>query len=784
MLPANTMLAVHLPNLGRTRDRLKNTTLADILRDPDVQKLMSIPADVVIRGMKRLKSEMGVDVQTILDGLDGEAVLGVTLNGLEPGFLGAIDLGDAYLEAHQLVRELGQGKLRFEQRSGVDVFSIRLGAADGKGPGPREMHICFHDGRLLIAAGEGMIEMAIKGPTTPLTSVKGYQNCVALTFGSEAAIRCHINLEPLVRLALFTGGDEVAQALTLLGLDRAQSLTLATTIDGAEFRDRVVFLSEGGNPLLKRMLVNHEVSRETLSRVPGSVESFMLGRLRLAWLPQFVKELAAKEDQAAAAKVEVALAQVKNVLGLSLEEFLEAMGDEVVYLKIKPPESVPLQARLGNPFLGSILAFHMQDEKKVASALEALARIDSGLRAVPIRGLTGFEWRLDLDLPIQPRLALKDGWLFAATDPESLIRLLESEGGTPILKSPTFELRLRGMPDQVCAVSYTDLRPTVNQLFEMAQTALPMLSMAMDGKADLPFDMSELPSPEVINRHLTPVTSYVQLIEHGVVTETVSPIGSLTMLLPGAAAAVMIPNMVASTGRRGDERNPFRGGPGILNMLRGIQKSSPRSTTRSPGSSGTVNRRSRRSRRTGVDPKRNEMGALYALRSLVEAEEMFKRTASVDANNNRIGEYGTLAELAGTAPLRYRGSPLNPPILTGSFGRIENGVLNRTGYCFRLYLPGAEGKPTSERAEGGAPTGIDATLAERHWCVFAWPQSSLTGTRSFYVDQRGRVYQTIYPYRDTKEPDPALLLQKKNDLTSGLKLNGQGEDGSRWTPIK
>jgi len=783
LLPANTTLAIHFPNLKRTRERLKNTTLADILRDPDVQKLLSVPAEAVVRGVKRLKLEMGVDVQAILNELDGEAVLGVTLNGLEPGFLGAIELGDAYLATHRLVRELGKGKLKFEHQADVDVFSLRLGRVGGRGTGPEEMKICFHRGRLLVAAGEGMLEMAVNGPTTPLSSSKNYQQCVAQTFGSEAAVRCYLNLEPLVRLAMFAGGEEAGQALSILGLDHARSLTMATTIDGAEFRDRVVFLCENGNPLLERLLVNHQVSRETLGRVPGSVASFMLGRVRLAWLPGFVTELAAKADEAAAGKVERALAEAKGLLGCSLEEFLEALGDEVLYLKTKTPENLPLQAKLSDPLLGSILAFRMRDEKKVAAGLESLSRLPVGLRPATIRSLSGYEWRINRDLPIRPHIVLHDGWLYMTTDPETLLQFLESEGVTSILKSPTFELRFRTMPEKVCGVSYTDLRPTVRQLFQMVQEALPMLSMAMDGQANLPFDKSNLPNPDAINHYLTPVTSHVQLIKNGLVSETVSPIGSITMVLPAAAAAVMIPNMVASQRPRGDERSPFRGGPGLLKLLRGLKKS-PSPRTPGPGPLGSSDRPDRPNRRTGVDPSRNETGALYALRSLVEAQEMFKRTTAVDANQNRIGEFATLAELAGTAPVRYTGSPLDPPILTSSFGQIERGVLKRSGYCFRLYLPGPQGKPIAESESGGASTGIDASLAERSWCVFAWPQSSLTGKRSFYADQRGRVYETNYPYRGSKAPDPTILMRKKDDITSGLKENGVGEDGSRWAPVR
>ena len=77
-----------------------------------------------------------------------------------------------------------------------------------------------------------------------------------------------------------------------------------------------------------------------------------------------------------------------------------------------------------------------------------------------------------------------------------------------------------------------------------------------------------------------------------------------------------------------------------------------------------------------------------------------------------------------------------------------------------------------------------AEMAEKTWCVLAWPQSTLSGTLSFYVDQKGRIYQSSFLYRGKKKaPQPEDLLGNKGDMTSGIQITGQAADGSRWAPV-
>ncbi|MHC4940332.1 MAG: DUF2950 family protein [Planctomycetota bacterium] len=130
----------------------------------------------------------------------------------------------------------------------------------------------------------------------------------------------------------------------------------------------------------------------------------------------------------------------------------------------------------------------------------------------------------------------------------------------------------------------------------------------------------------------------------------------------------------------------------------------------------------------------NEMAAIATLRNITSAQAQFQATARADENNNGVGEYGTFAELSGATGVRG-GKKLVPPVLSSAFRNPKDGVVERSGYYFRIYLHDADGK-----AIGTGTKGVDPVRAEARWCAYAWPKEyGKTGTRSFFVDQRGDV---------------------------------------------
>ena len=108
-----------------------------------------------------------------------------------------------------------------------------------------------------------------------------------------------------------------------------------------------------------------------------------------------------------------------------------------------------------------------------------------------------------------------------------------------------------------------------------------------------------------------------------------------------------------------------------------------------------------------------------------------------------MGEFGTLGELTGHAPLRGHpsGARLEPPLVSPGLQPVGlPRQAHRSGYLFRLHLPARDGRWVRVDED---PAKRDVDAAERRWCVFAWPPHRDERTRrTFRIDQTGRVTAT------------------------------------------
>lgn len=150
----------------------------------------------------------------------------------------------------------------------------------------------------------------------------------------------------------------------------------------------------------------------------------------------------------------------------------------------------------------------------------------------------------------------------------------------------------------------------------------------------------------------------------------------------------------------------------------------------------------------------SEARAEQTLRIIAMAQEQFREARSVDSNLDHLGEYGYLAELMGTAPLRnglgdsfVDVSELNA-FLPRDFAEVVStsagGACEVNGYLFSVYLPAAplysgEVEGLAEALHGGSGENApDANQSALRWCAYAWPSSETTPPRrAFFLDNSG-----------------------------------------------
>jgi prepilin-type N-terminal cleavage/methylation domain-containing protein len=215
----------------------------------------------------------------------------------------------------------------------------------------------------------------------------------------------------------------------------------------------------------------------------------------------------------------------------------------------------------------------------------------------------------------------------------------------------------------------------------------------------------------------------------------------------------------------------------------------------------------------------NENAAIATLRSIAAAQQQIQASTAIDTDADGGGEFAFFGELAGSDALRVYVSNvappalgaapddlLDPPFLATAFGNVitdgTDGVVERQGYYFKIYLPG----PTTagitpgrgEETTGGAKAGDMATWAgancEIMWSCYAWPvDAEKTGNRVFFINQEG---DTIaFDNRDqTYEGLAAVPLfgaaydstTNANSMEEGLGLAVMGlasNDGNIWTQV-
>jgi hypothetical protein len=134
-----------------------------------------------------------------------------------------------------------------------------------------------------------------------------------------------------------------------------------------------------------------------------------------------------------------------------------------------------------------------------------------------------------------------------------------------------------------------------------------------------------------------------------------------------------------------------------------------------------------------------EVRAVSRLREILFAEDVMRRHATWDPDQDRIGSAGLLGELTGELGVRGH-LPLVPPLLEGiphstatSLGRAH--VV--AGYYFAVCLPTKDG---GFSAEPGAP--FDDEASERRFLAYAWPAASNLGlSHAFMLDEHENILQ-------------------------------------------
>ena len=185
----------------------------------------------------------------------------------------------------------------------------------------------------------------------------------------------------------------------------------------------------------------------------------------------------------------------------------------------------------------------------------------------------------------------------------------------------------------------------------------------------------------------------------------------------------------------------------------------------------------------------NESAAIATLKNISSAQSQCQASGVIDVDQNGQGEYGMFAELSGRMVVRGGTKAIVPPVLSAAFGNVQDAMVARSGYYFRMFLPGKAAVPVPESAQGGVKAAaIDTPKAEVLWCCYAWPaHAGESGQRAFFIDQSGDVLAApnadgAYSGRD-KAPSGNDARVGAGGMAAAPAANRQGVDKQDWRVV-
>ncbi|MDJ0976511.1 MAG: DUF2950 family protein [Planctomycetota bacterium] len=199
-------------------------------------------------------------------------------------------------------------------------------------------------------------------------------------------------------------------------------------------------------------------------------------------------------------------------------------------------------------------------------------------------------------------------------------------------------------------------------------------------------------------------------------------------------------------------------------------------------------KKARRSTLSGPRKQANETAAIATLRNATSAQAQVQATARIDVDQDGTGEFGGFLEMSGEIEGRMT-RRLVPPVLSSAFRKMPDGVVVRSGYCYRIFLPGGGGQGVAEPKTGFANDGtIVADLAETTWCCYAWPvEYGKTGTRSFFMNQAGDTLATDDERYSGPQGGPdalaAFVPGGSGGIVGAVAHGKQGNDGNVWKQV-
>jgi hypothetical protein len=509
LLPPQTIFLAHMPDFNRTRDEWYRSDIYQLYREPAVQDFLRKPL-----GILPTPKAFGAQTLQEVEQLDPKhAFLAMTsMDNNNPRFVGGFRFRGSQEEAERITSRwrsafLGQTPGAKREKLQYQRHEIELVT------GASFTLATTYDRPWFFAATDltelkALLDRAdhrAKDPEVTLDKDKAYREAVSHRPSNYVAffyLQPKVFSERIAALRAAVRSTPTPSETTML--EKMRCIAGSIRFENGKIHD-VLFL---GMPKLEREAT---LTRSSVSL--GTKETFFY----LSLLLNLGEKIDTLNQAAAFAGTKVFQALTDS--GITADDWRAAFGLELASLADWPSSA---------HWPSLLLTLPVTDAAKAGKITDALIRADEGATWTQTEkdGVRYFSKQSAASLvAITPTIALSNRILGAGLNPVSVEEAMKRSGAgsAGLSDSPTYKAAERLLPAPTNFFAYIDTALLYSRLDASLRPMLLMAAAFMPAVASS-VDLSKIPSPEVITKHLSPIVSSQRYDHDGYVAESIGPI--------------------------------------------------------------------------------------------------------------------------------------------------------------------------------------------------------------------------------------------------------------------
>ena len=512
LLPRETIFLVHAPDLNRTREEWHHSDIYLLYRESAVQDFLRKPLAKIPKGdtaSETLREIEQLDAKNTFFAL-------TSIDNNSPKLVGGFRFRGSPKDAEQVI-----GKWRshfFEKNPGAKLQKLQYQRHEIELIAATPFALATAYDRPWFFAATDLTELKmlldradhrVKNPKQTLGEDESYRAAISHRPANYAAffyVQPKTLVERIVALRAAIQSP-TARRQKLSGLEEVRSICGTMRFESEKIHD-VLFV---GMPKMESR-VDETLTQSSLTL--GTKETFF-------YLSSLVKlgEKLETLNPAAIGGAVGRLFQAFSDSDITADDWKAAFSPEIGSLADWPPSA---------HWPSLLLALPVIDMDKAGKIVEAATRSDND--AIWTRtekdGVHYFSMQSPASfIAITPTIALSNRIMVAGFNPVSVEEAVKRSTGTSseLADSKTFKGAARLVPSPTNFFAYVDTALLYSRLDASLRPMLLMAAAFMPTMTDH-VDLSKLPSPEVITKHLSPIVSSQRYERDGYVVESVGPV--------------------------------------------------------------------------------------------------------------------------------------------------------------------------------------------------------------------------------------------------------------------